>query len=260
MLRCLVAIACASCGRFGFGDAWSDARPHDGASGDDALDCSAITEGLLGYWPLDLADVSGSAIADRSGNGHDGTVVGSTQPTVIAGRVGEALDFAPTNRTYIDLPTVPLDSSPGASTTVVMWFWHDDPDVNDVLVYLPEAMATRYDLWLNATRIDEVSLCVNTGENDCWGISDPGLLGRWVHVAAVFANGVSSFSTLYVDGVDAGATCRFNTCDVSRSAMGPLRLGGDDDRYPWKGKLDDVRVYDRALSADEVWRLYACTP
>lgn len=237
--------------------------PGDTAELDGPDTACDITNGLLGHWTFDFGDVTSSMALDRSGNGRHGTLVGSPAPAVIAGRLGEALDFSATTAAYVEAAAVPLVATAGAFHSVSMWFFETDPTPNEVLVYLPEGPGPappRYDLWFNYAAISAVTLCINAGIGECWGIVDPGLVGRWVHVVAVFANGVESGSILYVDGLDAGATCVFGTCTQVRSAMGPFRIAGSEATYAWKGKLDDVRVFDRALTPAEVQTMYGCAP
>lgn len=228
----------------------------------DVLDCSE-PPGLLAHWTLDAADVQSSTVLDRSGNSRHGVLFGAPPASVGSGRVGEGLDFTATTLAWVEMAALPWNTSSGVVNTVSLWFWNDDPNVDDAIAYFPPgpgAQPPRYDLWLNFSRIQMVTLCINSGVSDCWGVSDPGLLGRWVHVVAVLANGVTNAGTLYVDGLDANASCRFGTCTEIRSVQNPFGLAGGDANYPFNGKLDDVRVFDRALTADEVARLYACAP
>jgi hypothetical protein len=79
--------------------------------------------------------------------------------------------------------------------------------------------------------------------------------GRWYHL--VGTRGVDGTHTLYVDGVPQQDT--FTEC-AGRRSVGPLTVGralfngGEVDRWP--GQVDEVRVFDRALSADEVAELH----
>ncbi len=100
----------------------------------------------------------------------------------------------------------------------------------------------------------------HTAVGDCWGITDAGLIGRWVHVVAVFANGQTTDGSLFLDGVPATVDCRFGVCDQRRVAQLPVTLGGNDSLFAWHGQLDDVRIYGRALSSDDAATLFACTP
>jgi len=208
---------------------------------------------------MDAIDVNAGSLLDRSGNNHHGTITGTPTPVVAPGRVGEALDYSATTIGYVDLPTLPVSSGAGASTTVSFWFFRDGPAVDEVLLFLPPGPGTappRYDLWLT-TREGDASLCINGGTGECWGFTDPSLLDRWVHVVVVFANGPTVDVALYVDGAPVSMSCVFGTCDAVRVVQPPVTLGGSDS-YSFHGKLDDVRIIDRAVDADEAASLFAC--
>jgi hypothetical protein len=237
--------------------------PDDGGA-DAAIPstCPPTFAGLAGWWPLDAADVMDSVVRDRSGLGRDGMMLGDPSPTVGPGRVGDALDFAATVLTRIDVAGLPFDSTPGAFNTVVFWMWHGDAGADEgVFCVTPTDMPAppRYCLWLTDYG-GPLSLCVNGGTGECWGIETPTLVGRWTHVAVVFANGRTDGSAIYLDGARAPARCVFGTCDQERTAQGPLMLGMNETVYAWRGRLDDVRVYARALTDAEVAELYRCAP
>ena len=80
--------------------------------------------------------------------------------------------------------------------------------------------------------------------------------GAWTHLAGVVDAGTA---TLYVDGASAGSVAH----GTAWSAGGPLEAGrdlrGDAWAAPWNGRLDDVRLYRRAVTAAEVAALRAGT-
>lgn len=234
-----------------------DAPTADTAS--DADVCPPVIADLAGFWTMDAMDVAGGMLADRSGTSRDGRVVGDS-PVVGAGRVGGALDFSATPLGWAEVDGVPFDTSAAGRNTVAFWMRRDTATPDEgVLCVTPSDVAEppRYCLWLT-DRDGLLSLCFNGGTGECWGIDATTLLDRWVHVVAVFANGDTTASAFYVDGLAVASSCRFGTCDQMRTAAGPLLLGMNEDQYAWHGLLDSVRFYPRALSADEVARLYAC--
>jgi hypothetical protein len=71
-------------------------------------------------------------------------------------------------------------------------------------------------------------------------------LSGWNHVAIVYRN---KQPTLYLNGVYQKAGCK-----SAKTVRPAFNLGGTP--YGWfAGKLDDVRVYDRALTDAEIQRL-----
>jgi hypothetical protein len=81
--------------------------------------------------------------------------------------------------------------------------------------------------------------------------------GVWHHVAAVFANDGTpdiSEARLYVDGVEEVAT--YSSYPVNTMLAKNVRVGYYVSNY-FTGKIDDVRIYDRALSEAEIQALAA---
>ena len=80
-------------------------------------------------------------------------------------------------------------------------------------------------------------------------------VGQWYHVAATID---SSYNMkLYVNGVQQTATANSGSMYNSGTyiAMSDSSAGA-----PFNGTIDDVRIYNRALSASEIWRLYNGAP
>jgi hypothetical protein len=214
---------------------------------------------------MDDEDVVGTQVMDRSGNGYHGQLMGGTLPVVVPGRVGGALDWAGTTNAFVDMPTdVPLDTTATGFNTVSMWYRRDGLGVSEgeVPFYMPfdpDLAPPRYGIWLNSNRIARPVLCIASASGDCWGTSEPTLLDRWVHIVVVFANGQTVDGTMYVDGSPVSVSCLVGSCVHSRTAGFPLTLGGQDPAYDWHGLIDDVRLYDRALTATEAAELFACS-
>lgn len=249
---CAIAIALAlGCGRFGF--------DGDVAAGDAPDDAAAVcSDGLSAYWSLDTG--SNTLVPDVSGNGHDGTIVGSPIPTSAPGHIGQALAYGATGNAYVRFPALPVDATPGAALTVTTWFWRNDQNVDDALFYVPAS--PKFDVWLTRDpRCPDLCLCVNDGNGACWGVVDPTLVGRWVHLAAIMRNGSLDSSELFIDGQRRDATCLFGGCTVTRAVAAPFDLGASDS-YEWHGMFDETRVHARALSPAEIATLHsdACVP
>jgi hypothetical protein len=77
--------------------------------------------------------------------------------------------------------------------------------------------------------------------------------GRWVNVCATFDGSIRRF---YVDGV----RIYTNTSPTPPQTRQDLRIGGlygdNDSDHTFQGAIDEVRIYDRALSDDEVRLLH----
>ena len=85
---------------------------------------------------------------------------------------------------------------------------------------------------------------------------------RWIHVAVTYDQASGEVATLYIDGVEDGLQSNFG--GPPQSNFKDLNIG----RYDWSesyvryfnGMIDELRVYNRALGADEIQALYAEAP
>jgi hypothetical protein len=213
---------------------------------------AADADGLVAHWKLD--ETSGTIAADSSGNGHDGILGGglSFDNDSIPGPSGNALHFDGRND-YINVPTI---SAPTGAITVALWF-RPDSDL--------DASSGRMELlhWANPIQRPHLtfsflgngkmalSVSVN-GEayNDTQTTSDSWMGLTWYHIAITF-DGVDF--KVYLEGQLDGTATHTGTLDpTSNLYIGRHR----DPAHSWDGVMDDVRIYDRALSAEEVWALY----
>jgi hypothetical protein len=209
--------------------------------------------GPIGYWTLD--DGTGTTAADSSGNGNAGTLVNG--PTWTTGKIGGALSFNGVNQ-YVTIPSAAaLNAYP---LTVAVWMNTSTTTGLQGVVnkYAPGSL-NGYQVFLNAG-----SLCAwyfKDTSNYVWDgtgctLATPGYAnGLWHHVAFVVD---ASGGSLYVDGV-LKATQLWTGVPGATSTAQPLDLAV----YPGaagvpylSGSLDDVRTYNRALSATEVLGLY----
>ncbi|OZI13464.1 hypothetical protein CEW92_01120 [Bacillaceae bacterium SAS-127] len=89
-------------------------------------------------------------------------------------------------------------------------------------------------------------------QDDGWGrlVADHIPTGTWVHIAFVISK---TTATSYVNGV-VSESFAMNPTDFSTLAKG-FSIGKSDDWYPLNGSLDDLRIYNRPLSSQEIQML-----
>lgn len=203
---------------------------------------SAPTNELLFYYSFDTNTVP---VPDGSGNGNTGTVSGATWVT--NGTTDGAYSFDGTND-YI----TPTNTVFGTYWSIGCWIRKSvasttntllDFNNGTTLVYLrigDGAMAGKAALAASG------SMAIN-GSNR---IDD----GYWHHVVGVRDN---TIAYLYVDGVLAGTDSSFTTASFTstKSRIG-IEYWASVYYFPFSGSLDEVRVYSRALTEDEVGDLY----
>jgi hypothetical protein len=203
--------------------------------------------GLKGEWLF-----SGNA-KDTSGSGHNGTV--GTGATLTADRFGassKAYLFDATAEAQITAAGVGVDTSAGALNTVSLWFKR----VGATDSIMPFAWDEDYDIWLSGG-----SIGFNTGNSELTGTTRATSTGQWFHVVAVFYNGVPDAvnNALYINGVKQSlGLILAGDGPQARSATSSIWISGwsEAEVHTFDGVVDDVRVYDRALTQAEVEELY----
>ncbi|PIO00515.1 hypothetical protein COT72_00365, partial [archaeon CG10_big_fil_rev_8_21_14_0_10_43_11] len=210
-------------------------------------DVAALDEGLVGYWALD--EGVGGVAEDASGNGNDGTIFSATWAS---GYAGNALSFDGST-SYVNIPA--LDLSAFSAMTISAWIKPDDITSN-VYYEIVRQQNAALD-WLLAFQNSGtiLSFGLNAGasynELDVSIDADDFVDGQWHLITAVY-NG--SGKSLYVDNALIGAN----------SDSGTIAFGADTHyigRYPlgseyFDGLIDDVKFWNRALSAAEVRQLF----
>ncbi len=202
--------------------------------------------GLVARWNLD--DGSGTVAADSIG-GDNGVVSGET--TWVGGVIGGALNFhgGGMATARVSIPDeAAIDFTASQSFTVTTW-------VN------PANTAGKYSEVISKSWGTSPGYEIGIDPNSNWIFRGPTsdvtgtpVTTGWHHIAAV-QNAAAGTRTLYVDGI-ATAT------GVAQAANGTGELvfaEADSVNERFSGIIDDVRIYNRALSAPEVQTLAQTT-
>jgi hypothetical protein len=197
--------------------------------------------GPVGAWGFD--ETSGAGVTDGSGRGNNGTIAGATRST--AGRFGSALTFDGVN----DWVTVTDSASLDLSTRATLEAWVFPTALGGAwrTVLLKEQPGQLvYALYANNDALRPSGHLFTTG--DLWANGSAQLPANvWSHLAMSWDG---STQRLYVNGNQVAT--RTVTGTLPNSA-GALRFGGNAVWTEWfAGRLDEIRVYDRALSPAEI--------
>ncbi len=204
--------------------------------------------GLVGHWKLD--EGTGSAVQDASGHGHHATLAGSFRRA--AGRLGLAVELDGTSAA--EAPHAE-SLSPGASAwTVAAWVKKTDGGMGTV-AFKDNGIFGEYYYLAVSTR---ARFSISTGSRDLSALGTRDINdGKWHHVAGVRT--APQALQVYVDGVLEGTAADPRPTSPAIGATSPFRIGVGTVLPGvgyFKGSLDDVRIYNRALSADEIKALY----
>ena len=215
------------------------------------------TNGLVGYWGF-----NGNA-NDQSGNGNNGTVNGATLTTDRNGNANSAYSFNGLSNFIRILNNNNLNIQSGQSLSISFWIKHDINNSN-----IDKYIVTRY----NQGDFSNSTYGVGTGQtgngyfyvqpqaningNELRGninLND----GNWHNIVVVWENG--NKNSLFVD----------NVLDVDNiyNALGNINNNNDlifgcgvNLTQFYSGKIDDISIYNRALTQTEITQLYNSNP
>lgn len=209
---------------------------------------SASVIGLAAFWPFDEA--SGLIAGDASGNANNGTLACSgcgLLPNWVAGMRGGALNFGAPG----DVVSVP--DSPGLRLTnqFTIAFWLKKASGATNVTYLSKGGFTSgyFVATGNPGNYIYINL-VNNGAQTARCVASGVILNQtWQHFAITDDGTTIRF---YVNGV-AGSTCA--TTGVAGTSSSPLLIGGTNQSSS-TGTMDELRIYNRSLSAQEIASVY----
>jgi glucose/arabinose dehydrogenase/PKD repeat protein len=206
---------------------------------------ASAPSGLVAAWGFN--EGSGTTTADASGNNNTATLFGG--PTRVAGKYGNALSFDQVND-YLSVPNSSSLNFSGNAMTLSMWI--NPGTISGDSVVLGKFWNTnmtspyyQYGLELSGGR-PHFYIGTTTGLRGA-NMDTALALNQWTHLAVVF-NGLTA--QFYVNGTMVSS----KSLSASITARGmALRMGADADTQQfYRGLLDNVRIYNRALSGTEV--------
>jgi hypothetical protein len=203
-----------------------------------------ITSNLSGYWNLD--ETSGGVAADSSGNNNHGTLTNG--PAWTTGKVGNGLSFDGVND-YVSLGD-PLSLRPANFMTLAAWVNFSNTSANRMIIAKDDSNLPSNNSFL---RVDAGGAVVCSIGGIRVTVSPGVVIGQWTHVACTY-NGANI--RLYINGTQRGTIARTGPI-LDEAGVGWL-IGARTPASPaifMSGRLDEVRIYDRALSATDVVQL-----
>lgn len=219
-----------------------------------------LSTGLVGYWTFDGPDISGTRAKDRSGQNNHGTLTNG--PVQAVGRIGQALNFDGVND-YVDIGD--KSSMEGLSEiSVSAWIKTNQITADGEIVTKGAAGQAVWLLFQNdigsvSGRTNMFTFAVGNGSTltRIEGATGIAKVEQWTHVVGVWKQSPETIN-LYVNGVQDSSTPTLSGVTMTTGADS-VRIGDDGSlggTNVFNGLIDEVRFYNRALSADEVRKLY----
>jgi hypothetical protein len=204
--------------------------------------CTSPPAGLVAWWP---------------GQGNANDVVGTNNGTLLngatfaPGEVGSAFSFDGANAVAQIADSPALSIAPGSALTVELWAYRTS--TNSVGCLLGKRIGCGDNSGINYQMAYgglDFGLCFGAGHGDQ---VLPGIdlaLNTWTHLAGTFEGGTYKF---YINGQVVG-TATGMTLGPTNSA--PLEIAGSGSCAHFGGLLDEVSIYNRALTQGEIAPIY----
>lgn len=233
-----------------------------------------LTDGLVGHWTFDGKDMNWTTgtLSDKSLQGNNGQVVNmSTTTTPTIGKIGQAFDFDGVNDSINVGTASPLDNL--TQMTISMWVYPRTTGGGGVAKLLAKGSGLGVNQW-------QLSL-IQSGGNCDGTVSDTFFFSKvnsagslmacrnaanssltynaWQQIVATWDGTASGSSIkLYKDGAEVSYFSGGASAGGSASTnSGDVYIGNrSDGTRSFDGGIDEVRLYNRVLSASEIQKLY----
>ncbi len=209
-----------------------------------------ITKGLVGQWKFD-EDI-GTTTYDTSGNGNDGVFVSTLSRMSSSACIwGGCINFPGGATNYINV--IPTNSALDITKPLSFTAWiypTSTASYNPIFGKVPVGYASGYEF---ANSSGYLRTTLRTGSGNCdFQQSAPLALNTWQFVVSTYDG---TYIKQYINGTQTGTStaCTYGAATTSAS----LYLGGRvADSARFAGSIDDIRIYNRVLSTDEIKSLY----
>lgn len=212
---------------------------------------------LVGWWKFD--EGSGTIAYDSSGHNNNGTINGGAGWGT--GRISGALNFDGSDD-YVNVPDI--DNSLDAPSQITIAAWMKPNVMNQTQMIVTKQPSGTEMTFISGNYVFqmdpdpgnslEFSHQIDPHFNQVYYNSTHSIItaGVWQHVAVTLKAGDSV--KFYRNGVSVGTSAQTQPFGIVNDQ--PLRIGKRQNAVLFNGSIDDVRVYNRALSASEIQQIY----
>lgn len=224
--------------------------------GKESIVVDDIKSGLVGYWKFDEA--TSSIAYDSSGNWNTGIPTGGPTKATSSCMIGSCYSFDG-NDDYINMGSGASLNTP-TDYTIGMWAYNKaGSDTYPTLFNRAGQSGSNGFFWVYTGGTDEVNVSfqwstgsgyISTTFNNVFPKD------AWTHLTFVFTNSDKALK-LYANGSQFSTTRTLtNSLPVDDGALYVGTYQGTATNYSFDGSIDDVRIYNRALSVSEIKQLY----
>ncbi len=204
---------------------------------------------IVGWWKLN--ESSGTSAADSSATNNAGTSANMSDDDWVAGKNGNCLEFDGTN----DHVAVPANAAyPSSDFSISCWINRASESSPFPPVIESQSYTATGSFVFRITTGNKLTFYLNNTTTAPYDFSVTNTVDTWYHIAAVYTASAEEV-VLYYDGSSVG-TVDVGSATIDDWADNGFWIGRDRSSFYWKGKIDDVRIYDVALSNTEVGDIY----
>ena len=208
-----------------------------------------VDYGLVGSWGMD--EGAGTTAYDASDNGNDGTLTGgpvwtTDSPPSLGGAGGGSLKFDGVDD-YVDAGSDSSLNMDNSSYTLSAWVYPTEISDYNFIAGATSGNSYRYHAYSLLIYNSEYIMVGSNGTNSDTVMSISTVTSNeWTHIVGVY-NGTTQ--KIYINGIlDITESTAYN--HTFRTSN--FRIGRANTIFFFDGSIDDVRIYNRALSAEEV--------
>jgi len=203
---------------------------------------------LVGHWTFNGGDMTATTAFDKSGSGNTLTANAGQR---LAGKVGQAYGARATSA---DRASAVQSGSLNSFSTQTVSLWVRTPVPSAAQIALRKTSNAPQNVYQLDTNGSKFRYIVGVaGVLDVATSNTTVVANKWYHVVGTYDG---TKVRLYVNGVE-DATPQDQTGTINTGTTNSMFLMGDENGTNlFSGIVDDVRIYSRALSADEVYSLY----
>jgi len=216
------------------------------------IKASNLNRGLVGAWCPSVAG-NGLLLPDLSGYGNHGTLTNMNAADWVGTDRGRALDFDGSDD-YVNIPSWASSTLGSASFVISLWCKTVAPSDTFRIAGSRVFPNAGYILFQSGGTF---RFLTDSGPADGALSIDSGfsVTSGWHHLVGGRNN--SNQVRIYVDGMERGVSY---TESNSLTSSATLHIGGVDEQFHYSGQVDDIRIYNRALSPSEIKQLYEGGP
>ncbi|MFW0837854.1 MAG: DUF2341 domain-containing protein [Candidatus Komeilibacteria bacterium] len=220
------------------------------------------SEGLVGYWQMDDAgvDAEGETISDSSGNGNSGTLYGDNatgdngtgMDCTVTGKYGTGCSFDGVDDYVLSSSNIPAMSN----FTISVWLQWDDYGTSNTQ-FVTGGAQEQFEIQTGGgSGTNGLRFIPNTHDASTLDVANAIPDANWHHYAVVYTNNDQVLA--YRDGDEIGNKSHSVSSSTTASQFNIGRRSNNS--YFFDGKIDNVKIYNTARTAEQIMRDYKTGP